>query len=120
VDSIWKLNVDGNHFRNIEGFIEDNLYVVGWAKRGPTGVIGTNKSDATLVVGKVVKQLGNKVPKNEMNLTELLGSVNYLNLNQWRILNEYELDLGAKSGRPRVKLTQASKMIEVIEEESSR
>ena len=35
---------------NTDGRVEDNLYVVGWAKRGPSGVIGTNKSDASEVM----------------------------------------------------------------------
>ena len=34
---------------NTDGRVNENLYVVGWAKRGPSGVIGTNKSDAAVV-----------------------------------------------------------------------
>ena len=39
---------------NTGGRVKENLYVVGWAKRGPTGVIGTNKSDAAGVVELII------------------------------------------------------------------
>ncbi len=44
------LTVEGSKFTNTEGHVDENLYVVGWAKRGPSGVIGTNKSDAADVM----------------------------------------------------------------------
>jgi len=47
---------------NTDGRVKDNLYVVGWAKRGPSGVIGTNKSDAAAVIELLVSDL--KSPKN--------------------------------------------------------
>jgi ferredoxin/flavodoxin---NADP+ reductase len=42
---------------NVDGYVSDNLYVVGWAKRGPSGVIGTNKSDAADVMNLLVSKL---------------------------------------------------------------
>jgi ferredoxin--NADP+ reductase len=115
-DSIWNLNVDGNHFRNIEGFIEDNLYVVGWAKRGPTGVIGTNKSDAVEVVKKIVGELSVKSPKEDLGVNQLSNNLDFINLNEWHRINDYELAKGASLGRPRVKLKTIQEMIQVSKE----
>lgn len=46
---------------NTDGRVKENMYVVGWAKRGPTGVIGTNKSDAAVVVELMITDM--KSPK---------------------------------------------------------
>lgn len=43
------------HFINSEGVIDENLYVTGWARRGPTGTIGTNRSDGQEVADKIYK-----------------------------------------------------------------
>jgi ferredoxin--NADP+ reductase len=43
---------------NSDGRVNENMYVVGWAKRGPSGVIGTNKSDASDVMKLLVEDLG--------------------------------------------------------------
>ena len=39
---------------NTDGRVKENIYVVGWAKRGPSGVIGTNKSDAATVIELII------------------------------------------------------------------
>ena len=44
------ITIDSGRINNIAGHVEHNLYTTGWAKRGPTGVIGTNKSDSNDVV----------------------------------------------------------------------
>lgn len=43
------------HFINTDGVIADNLYATGWARRGPTGTIGTNRLDGQDVAGKILK-----------------------------------------------------------------
>jgi len=55
---------------NTDGRVTANMYVVGWAKRGPSGVIGTNKSDAAAVIELLVSDL--KSPKNAGDISELL------------------------------------------------
>jgi ferredoxin--NADP+ reductase len=52
---------------NTDGRVNENIYVVGWAKRGPSGVIGTNKSDAADVMKLLVEDLG--TPKNSGDIT---------------------------------------------------
>jgi ferredoxin--NADP+ reductase len=44
------INIENGRITNIAGHVEHNVYVTGWAKRGPVGVIGTNKSDSNDVV----------------------------------------------------------------------
>ena len=112
-DSGLNLSVDGNHLENSDGFVEDNLYVVGWAKRGPTGVIGTNKSDATEVARKIVSELSFKNPKEDSGVSEVVSDLNFLNLTEWRRINDYEISKGANTGRPRVKLKTIQEMIRV-------
>ena len=113
-DSGLNLSVDGNHLKNSDGFIEDNLYVVGWAKRGPTGVIGTNKSDATEVAKKIVSELSLRTPKEDLGVNEVVKDLNFLNLDKWRMINQHEINLGLESGRPRVKLTTIKDMMVLI------
>jgi ferredoxin--NADP+ reductase len=112
-DSGLNLSVDGNHFKNSDGFVEDNLYVVGWAKRGPTGVIGTSKSDATEVAKKIVSELSLRTPKEDLGVNEVVRDLNFLNLTEWRRINDYEISKGANAGRPRVKLKTIQEMIRV-------
>ncbi|MSZ63400.1 MAG: glutamate synthase subunit beta, partial [Actinobacteria bacterium] len=61
---------------NNEGHVKENVYVVGWAKRGPSGVIGTNKSDAAAVMEKLVTQL--HAPKNAGDIAELLAGKKHI------------------------------------------
>ena len=86
---------------NSEGRVNENLYVVGWAKRGPSGVIGTNKSDAALVVGHLVSDLS--APKNAGEITELLTHQVVITQKQWEKINAAEVAAGEPKGKPRVK-----------------
>ena len=78
VDPQWNSKLEGGYFRNSDGFIEDNLYVVGWAKRGPNGVIGTNKSDASNVVGQIVAHLSGRRPKTGAPRQDLVENLIYI------------------------------------------
>jgi ferredoxin--NADP+ reductase len=86
---------------NIDGRVHENLYVVGWAKRGPTGVIGTNKSDAAVVIELLVSDL--KSPKNTGDVSELLTHQLVVTQNHWQKINEAEVTAGEAKGKPRVK-----------------
>ena len=55
---------------NVDGYVSENLFVVGWAKRGPSGVIGTNKSDAADVMKLLVSKLDE--PKSAGDITEII------------------------------------------------
>jgi len=96
---------------NNEGYVKDNLYVVGWAKRGPSGVIGTNKSDAAAVVEKLVSQLA--IPKNVGDVTDLLAGKKHIDQSAWEKLNAHELAEGEKVGKPRRKVVERVQACEI-------
>ncbi len=96
---------------NNEGHVKDNLYVVGWAKRGPSGVIGTNKSDAATVVEKLVSKL--VTPKNAGDVTDLLAGKKHIDQSAWEKLNAHELAEGEKVGKPRRKVVERVQACEI-------
>ena len=86
---------------NTDGRVKDNLYVVGWAKRGPSGVIGTNKSDAAAVIELLVSDL--KSPKNAGDISELITHQVVVTQEHWQKINEAEVAAGESLGKPRRK-----------------
>jgi ferredoxin--NADP+ reductase len=86
---------------NIDGRVEENLYVVGWAKRGPSGVIGTNKSDSSDVMKLLVEDL--KEPKLHTDIADLLSGVTIVSQGNWEAINAAEVAAGEAKGKPRVK-----------------
>jgi ferredoxin--NADP+ reductase len=94
--------IESGRVSNIAGHVEHNVYAVGWAKRGPTGVIGTNKSDSTDVVDLIVENL--KEPKNSEGITSLLKSGHeVIDQTAWEKINASEVISGEIAGKPRVK-----------------
>jgi len=86
---------------NSEGRVTDNVYVVGWAKRGPSGVIGTNKSDAADVIKLLVEDL--KDPKDLGDITDVITHNNVVTQQHWQAINEAEVAAGEPVGKPRRK-----------------
>ena len=86
---------------NTDGYVSENLYVVGWAKRGPSGVIGTNKSDAS----DVMKLLGSnlKSAKNSGDVSDLLADKKFVSQSHWEAINAAEVSAGEPLGKPRKK-----------------
>jgi ferredoxin--NADP+ reductase len=94
--------VENGRITNIGGKVEHNLYVVGWAKRGPNGVIGTNKSDASDVVDLLIAEL--KEPKNTNGVSDLLKSWHeVIDQAGWEKINASEILSGEPHGKPRIK-----------------
>jgi ferredoxin--NADP+ reductase len=108
-----ELELEKGHLKNQSGLIKDNLYVVGWAKRGPSGVIGTNKSDSTETMKYLVGQLNNQ--KNSGDFAELLETkrINYLTQKDWENINEFEVRAGELKGKPRVKIVDRDKFLKL-------
>ena len=86
---------------NTDGFVSENLYVVGWAKRGPSGVIGTNKSDASDVMKLLVSSL--KPAKNNGDVSDLLADKKFVSQSHWEAINAAEVAAGEPLGKPRKK-----------------
>ena len=93
-------------------------YVVGWIKRGPSGVIGTNKKDATETIEALFEDAAEgRLPRRDGDhdaLPTLLSErgCDFVEYDGWRAIDELETGLGEPLGRPRVKLVRIPEMIE--------
>jgi len=96
------VKIENSRIANIAGHVEHNIYVTGWAKRGPVGVIGTNKSDSADVVDSIIESL--KEPKNTAGIEGLLKSGHQV-IGQvgWEKINASEVISGELAGKPRIK-----------------
>jgi ferredoxin--NADP+ reductase len=95
-----------------------HLYVTGWAKRGPTGLIGTNRSCAVETVQLMEEDLDQVGPlRNTETIEELLKSrVRFLSREDWAQLDAWELEEGKKSGTPRRKILSREQAIGILEQ----
>ena len=103
------LDYDKGKVKNTDGYVKDNLFVVGWAKRGPSGVIGTNKSDAADVMKMLVDQL--KAPKNSGDINDLLSSHKVITQTHWENINATEISRGEPLGKPRKKAADRNELL---------
>ena len=105
---------NGNLLRNRE-------YVAGWIKRGPSGVIGTNKQDAVETVHRMLEtflkekmESGKNVSNPDIVLLLEKRKVEFVSFADWKLLDAHEIEAGQKQGRPRVKLTSTAEMLEIF------
>jgi len=91
------------------GKVEENMYVVGWAKRGPSGVIGTNKSDAAEVMKLLVSNLNS--PKDNDDITTLLSNKVHISQEKWEAINAAEVAAGEPLGKPRRKAVTREELL---------
>ncbi len=94
------------------------LYVAGWVKRGPSGVIGTNKACAMETVAKLVEdELPAPIEPSPAALDALLAErgVKPFTARDWRLLDEIETAAGEALGRPRVKVPTVNAMLAAVE-----
>jgi len=96
---------------NIEGRVDASIYVVGWAKRGPSGVIGTNKSDAADVMKLLVEDL--KAPKNAGDITDVITHNKVVTQSHWQAINEAEIAAGEPLGKPRRKAVVREELLKL-------
>jgi ferredoxin--NADP+ reductase len=90
-----------------DGAVRPGEYVVGWIKRGPTGVIGTNKSDAAQTVKHVVEDLAAQDrPRELIDLHALLAArgATPTTFQDWLAIDAAEVALGAENARERTKV----------------
>ena len=96
------------------------LYAVGWIKRGPSGVIGTNKKDAQETVDHLFEDLeAGKVPEAELagdrgSIETLLNErkPDHVTFEGWQAIDAAEVEAGKPHGRPRVKLCRIDELVE--------
>ena len=94
---------------NVDGYVTENLFVVGWAKRGPSGVIGTNKSDAADVMKLLVSQLDE--PKSAGDITEIIAHNKVITQMHWEQINAAEVAAGEPLGKPRKKAVSREELL---------
>jgi ferredoxin--NADP+ reductase len=96
-------------------------YVAGWIKRGPTGVIGTNKPDSIESVNSMFDDLqkGKIPPASEPSLDAIPAllaerGVRYVTKDDWKLVDAKEVADGKAQGKPRVKIVDRKAMLAVI------
>jgi ferredoxin--NADP+ reductase len=98
-------------------------YAAGWIKRGPSGVIGTNKKDAQETVAHLLDDVGagtlldpaNPEPGAVEDLLTERG-VRYVTFDDWQAIDEAEVGRGEPHGRPRVKFVRVEEMLDALGE----
>lgn len=102
------------------------VYCAGWIKRGPTGVIGTNKKDATETVELLLEDVaaGRLERKPEVTaaaVDELLAErgIQVVEYAGWTAIDEVERTAGERAGRPRVKLCTWDELLSVAQQATS-
>jgi ferredoxin--NADP+ reductase len=92
------------------------VYATGWIKRGPTGVIGTNKKCAYETVDHLLEDAAaGTLPepaKDAEDFERLLDELDAVDYEGWGRIDEYERARGERQGRPRVKLTSVAELLE--------
>ena len=103
---------------DIDGEIMDGLYVTGWIKRGPVGLIGHTKSDAAQTVEMLLADVDTlAAPKyaDPEAVTSYLDErgVAYTTWQGWEHLDAHEVALGEADGRSRVKVVPRDEMVKI-------
>jgi ferredoxin--NADP+ reductase len=108
------VDADGNHVAQ--------SYCAGWIKRGPTGIIGTNKKDATETVAQLLEDVdAGRVAHREEVTADAVESliaerdVRAVMYAGWTSIDELERSAGEKLGRPRVKLRTWDDLLDAAE-----
>lgn len=114
--------------RNVDGRVTDDdgqavpgLYTAGWIKRGPSGVIGTNKACSVETVNQLLAdaESGRLPEPHDPSRDGALGMVaaarpDFIDFEAWERLDQLEIAAGEASGRPRVKFTTVKEMQEAL------
>ncbi|MGP4058449.1 FAD-dependent oxidoreductase [Mycobacterium sp. 4D054] len=97
-----------------------NEYVVGWIKRGPTGVIGSNKKDSADTVETLLADLADaelaELQPDHLDTVQrwlLERQPKLVTADHWKLIDEHERTAGQGSGRPRVKLTSVEELLRI-------
>ena len=99
-------------FANADGVIGDGVYAVGWARRGPTGTIGTNKPDGAQAAEQIAAGPGDSGKAGGDGLDALLESrgVDVVSFSDWQKIEAAE-NTRAREGSPREKFTSVVELL---------
>jgi ferredoxin--NADP+ reductase len=97
------------------------LYVAGWIKRGPSGVIGTNKPDAVATVQAMLADAAqypvwHGLSSDPEAIAALLAQkqVRAVTFTDWKRIDQIEITAGKKRGKPREKLTTIAELLAAV------
>ena len=93
------------------------LYVTGWLKRGPTGIIGTNRADSIETVENLLADASEAETKSGADaLRPLLAErgVRWVSFAEWLKVDAAEIERGKKRGKPREKFTRIDEMLDLL------
>jgi Pyridine nucleotide-disulphide oxidoreductase len=88
----------------------DDVFPVGWARRGPTGTIPTNRAESHAVAQQVLAFLRDRDPKSGPDVLPTA-----VDAAGWHRIDRHEIEAGAALGRPRVKLTEWQELLDVAQ-----
>ena len=93
-----------------------NVFVTGWIKRGPSGVIGTNRSDSIETVETCLQIIDQSTIENNEDIENVLiqKNIQFLSYADWKIIDQYEIEQGEKVGKPREKLTSIDQILAIL------
>ncbi|KAH7437256.1 hypothetical protein KP509_05G062400 [Ceratopteris richardii] len=100
---------------------EPGFYVVGWLKRGPTGIIGTNLVCAEEVVASISEDIKGKMVSSHRSRTGNIGlqellitrGIQFITFRDWQKINAFEVEQGEKKGKPREKLIKLQEVLQI-------
>ncbi len=115
-------NTKGRVYDPASGQTLAGEYVTGWAKRGPTGVIGTNRADANETIDSLLADLTTLTPAPEPDpaaIEQLLRQreLRFVSLEGWQLIDQLEVARGQPRGKPRIKFTNVDEMLAIVPEE---
>lgn len=118
----WKGTIPNEEGRVVDPHAQHpiaGVYVAGWIKRGPSGVIGTNKRDAQETVGHLLGDCAEgRLPEPERPARAAIEqlvrerSPDHVEYSGWQLIDAAERQAGEPHGRPRVKLTRVADMLD--------
>lgn len=100
-------------FANADGFIAPRLYCVGWARRGPTGTIGTNKPDGQMIAERIVADVppgSGKIGRRGLDQLAADRGLDIVTFRDWQSIDAAEI-AAARDGAPREKFTSIDSML---------
>jgi ferredoxin/flavodoxin---NADP+ reductase len=114
---------DGGRVTTHDGEPITGEYAVGWIKRGPSGVIGTNKKDASDTVARLLEDAEHgrlnapRDPDRDAVEAWLRGRVpGLVSWSGWEAIDRHEIARGEPHGRPRIKLVRVPNMVAVAQQ----
>ena len=98
----------------------NQLYTAGWIKRGPSGIIGTNRACSAETIECLLSDLEKlDTGAKKMGASEIYSKldnkkIRYLNFKEWSQIDAKEIELGEPKGKPREKFTYIEEMLSVV------